>query len=185
MQERHLSCHACQRQYSSKTTLKRHQNTHTRKEVYLCQSCGLRFYRLDLLRRHSRIHTTLACGKGERDRQRICLACDRCRCCKLKCNGTLPCISCQKSNNLCNYSYRPARPSKQSASIPETEPQPTGESEIDMAFDHQLNPPTLSILPTVSGLEEELSPDPLTSSTLRKPETDFPRCTWRRLIDKQ
>ncbi|KAB8219515.1 hypothetical protein BDV33DRAFT_191976 [Aspergillus novoparasiticus] len=98
-----LTCSFCNRQFSRREHLTRHQRSHVNERSYVCGSCGKSFNRCDLLNRHRKLN----CSTVTRDRRvkqpqtRNRSACDHCAKAKLRCSPSDPCSRCQKKNIPC------------------------------------------------------------------------------------
>lgn len=95
-------CTLCQREFTTKGSLHRHQQNHQRTREYACSVCNLSFLRQDLLTRHSRIHQNEHL-ESQAGRIRSRKACEPCRRARTKCNSSLPCERCETRNEECIY----------------------------------------------------------------------------------
>ena len=97
-------CATCHREFSTKGTLTRHEQSHQKTRQYICTQCNVTFYRRDLLTRHMRMHgDTEVNGVVGRDRLRSRTACDACRHARTKCDSQCPCGRCQKRGLSCSF----------------------------------------------------------------------------------
>ncbi|KAE8343344.1 hypothetical protein BDV24DRAFT_172740 [Aspergillus arachidicola] len=98
-----LTCSFCNRQFSRREHLTRHQRSHVNERSYVCGSCGKRFNRCDLLNRHRKLNcsTVTRVRRVQQPQTRNRSACDHCAKAKLRCSPSDPCSRCQKKNIPC------------------------------------------------------------------------------------
>lgn len=103
------SCQFCQRTFTTKGSLHRHQRNHENNGSFECFICGVSFRRRDLLTRHASIHGSD--GEASLNRQRTRTACETCRQARVKCSGNVPCDRCNKKDMICTIATSSARTS--------------------------------------------------------------------------
>ncbi|OAL52691.1 hypothetical protein IQ07DRAFT_380732 [Pyrenochaeta sp. DS3sAY3a] len=174
------SCNKCHRTYRTQNSLTRHAHSHRSDNKHQCVTCGVVFYRRDLLTRHSKLHqnpsnASVRSSASDDDfdagfsRQRCHTACDRCRESKTKCNGRNPCNTCSGAAMTCHYSHRSSRLSRlpRQAEIRKPRKRQGQEGAVDLPYQQHPTPSPREVGPLDEendqidlGHPPQLSPDP-------------------------
>ncbi|OOQ89763.1 hypothetical protein PEBR_07250 [Penicillium brasilianum] len=86
----------CGQLFYRKEHLSRHFGRHTEGSPHVCRFCSRGFGRKDALKRHVKKHEL-----GLKVQARACIACDRCRELKAKCDDGIPCTRCHENKSDC------------------------------------------------------------------------------------
>uniref|UniRef100_A0A1Y9HAY2 C2H2-type domain-containing protein n=1 Tax=Anopheles farauti TaxID=69004 RepID=A0A1Y9HAY2_9DIPT len=76
-EETRFQCSFCNKSYSLLSTLRRHENSHTRNRRFMCKTCGKIFFKSSCLSQHERTHQSDTpykcsfCGKGFKESVRM------------------------------------------------------------------------------------------------------------------
>lgn len=113
-----FQCTTCNRSFSRKFHLKRHEQTHTGELSFACPLCPCLFKRRDAMARHVDGHArrdTMHVDAGTRKHLPVAAACDACAILKIKCDERSPCNHCGRYGIDCTVSRVVKHPARRRA----------------------------------------------------------------------
>ncbi|OQE14720.1 hypothetical protein PENSTE_c033G04949 [Penicillium steckii] len=114
-----FQCPQCEKSYSRKAHLLRHQQTHAPQHASSCPFCNKSFLKPEVTRRHSKLcakkhnQPSPVAGKPGRKRQ----SCDPCFSAKVACDKNSPCMRCISIGQDCIFTTQDILPTSTSTSL--------------------------------------------------------------------